>query len=219
MYRNLELLERLGLVWHTHLGKGAPVYHVAEHPHLHVVCSVCGEVSSVDPAILDDAAERLAAAARFHRGRRPRRAHRDVPCVPATIGDLMTSSPLLARPGAVRQEGGAVAAHYGDPLREQRTLAEGAGLVDRSDRDVLAVPGADRLSWLHSLTSQHLDALADGTGTEALVLSPNGHVEHHLVLADLDGTTWIDVEPGTGAGARAPSCRRCGSCSASSRRT
>jgi Fur family transcriptional regulator, ferric uptake regulator len=25
VYRNLELLERLGLVWHTHLGKGAPV--------------------------------------------------------------------------------------------------------------------------------------------------------------------------------------------------
>ena len=111
----------------------------------------------------------------------------------------MTSSPLLARPGAVQEEGGAVAAHYGDPLREQRLLAEGAGLVDRSDRDVLAVPGADRLSWLHSLTSQHLDALADGTGTEALVLSPHGHVEHHLVLADLDGTTWADVEPGTGA--------------------
>ena len=61
VYRNLELLERLGLVWHTHLGKGAPVYHVAEHPHLHVVCSACGEVSSVDPGILDGAAERLAA--------------------------------------------------------------------------------------------------------------------------------------------------------------
>ena len=61
VYRNLELLERLGLVWHTHLGKGAPVYHVAEHPHLHVVCSYCGDVSSVDPGILDGAAERLAA--------------------------------------------------------------------------------------------------------------------------------------------------------------
>ncbi len=61
VYRNLELLEKLGLVWHTHLGKGAPIYHVAEHPHLHVVCSSCGEVSSVDPAILDEAAERLGA--------------------------------------------------------------------------------------------------------------------------------------------------------------
>jgi folate-binding protein YgfZ len=108
-------------------------------------------------------------------------------------------SPLLTLPGAVMEEGGAVAAHYGDPLPEQRLLAEGAGLVDRSDRDVVAVPGADRLSWLHNLTSQHLERLADGAGTEALVLSPHGHVEHHLVLADLGGTTWIDVEPGTGA--------------------
>jgi tRNA-modifying protein YgfZ len=108
------------------------------------------------------------------------------------------TSPLLTLPGAVREEGGAVAVHYGDPLPEQRLLAEGAGLVDRGDRDVLAVPGADRLSWLHNLTSQHLERLADGSGTEALVLSPHGHVEHHLVLADLGGTTWIDVEPGTG---------------------
>jgi folate-binding protein YgfZ len=109
------------------------------------------------------------------------------------------SSPLLTRPGAVVIEGGAVAAHYGDPLREQRLLAEGAGLVDRSDRDVVVVPGADRLTWLHSLTSQHLERLGDASGSEALVLSPHGHVEHHLVLADLAGTTWADVEPGTGA--------------------
>jgi tRNA-modifying protein YgfZ len=107
-------------------------------------------------------------------------------------------NPLLSRPGAVVVEGGAVAAHYGDPLREQRLLAEGAGLVDRSDRDVLQIPGTDRLSWLHSITSQHLDRLADGAGSEALVLSPNGHVEHHLAIADLDGTTWADVEAGTG---------------------
>ncbi|SNR83671.1 hypothetical protein SAMN04488107_0149 [Geodermatophilus saharensis] len=111
----------------------------------------------------------------------------------------MTTSPLAARPGAVVAEGATVAAHLGDPLREQRLLAEGAGWVDRSDRDVLTVPGADRLTWLHSLTSQHLERLADGTGTEALVLSPHGHVEHHLVLTELGGTTWADVEPGTGA--------------------
>ena len=61
VYRTLELLERLGLVWHTHLGKGAPVYHAAEHPHVHVVCQGCGEISSADPGLLDSAAERLAA--------------------------------------------------------------------------------------------------------------------------------------------------------------
>jgi Fur family transcriptional regulator, ferric uptake regulator len=59
VYRTLELLERLGLVWHTHLGKGAPIYHSAGHRHLHVACATCGEVTSVDPGILDGAAERL----------------------------------------------------------------------------------------------------------------------------------------------------------------
>ncbi|RBY81870.1 folate-binding protein YgfZ [Blastococcus sp. TF02A-26] len=110
----------------------------------------------------------------------------------------MTPSALLSRPGAVAVETGGTAGHYGDPLREQRQLAEGAGLVDRSDRDVLAIPGPDRLTWLHSLLSQHVEHLADRTGTEALLLSPQGHVEHHLAITELDGTVWADVEPGTG---------------------
>jgi Fur family ferric uptake transcriptional regulator len=61
VYRTLELLDRLGLVWHTHLGKGAPVYHAAEHPHLHVVCATCGKIESVDPGLMDGVAERLGA--------------------------------------------------------------------------------------------------------------------------------------------------------------
>jgi Fur family ferric uptake transcriptional regulator len=65
VYRTLEVLERLGLVWHTHLGKGAPIYHAAGHPHLHVVCSSCGEIASADPELLAGAAERLAAELGF----------------------------------------------------------------------------------------------------------------------------------------------------------
>jgi len=90
-----------------------------------------------------------------------------------------------------------VAAHYGDPFREQRLLATEVGLVDRGNRGVLAVPGPDRLSWLHSLTTQHLTGQAPFTGTELLVLSPHGHVEHHAVSLDDGTTTWLDVEPGT----------------------
>ena len=90
-----------------------------------------------------------------------------------------------------------VPAHYGDPMREQRTLATAAGLVDRSHRGILAVPGEDRLTWLHSITTQQLAALDGGEGTETLVLSPHGHVEHHAIVAEQGGTTWLDVEPGT----------------------
>ena len=93
-------------------------------------------------------------------------------------------------------DAGAIA-HYGDPLREQRTLATAVGLVDRSHRGVLAVPGPDRLGWLHSLTSQYLETLRPGQGTETLVLSPHGHVEHHAMVTEDGATTWLDVEPGT----------------------
>jgi tRNA-modifying protein YgfZ len=90
----------------------------------------------------------------------------------------------------------AVAAHYGDPMREQRTLVTGVGLVDRSHRGVLAVPGPERLSWLHNLTTQHLTDLAAGQGTETLVLSPHGHIEHHAQVTEDGTTTWLDTEPG-----------------------
>jgi hypothetical protein len=89
-----------------------------------------------------------------------------------------------------------VAWHYGDPLREQRTLATSAGLVDRSHRDVLTVSGPDRLPWLHSICSQHVSELADGDSTESLVLSPHGHVEQHWQVSELGSVVWIDTEPG-----------------------
>jgi tRNA-modifying protein YgfZ len=87
--------------------------------------------------------------------------------------------------------------HYGDPLREQRRLDDGKGYVDLSHHPVVRVGGPDRLTWLHSITSQHLTELAPHTWTEALVLSPNGHVEHHLALVDDGETVWAVVEPGT----------------------
>jgi folate-binding protein YgfZ len=108
-------------------------------------------------------------------------------------------SPMLAAPGAVPAEGpdAGVAAHYGDPFGEQRALSGALGLVDRSHRGVIRITGQDRLSWLHSLTTQHLESLEPGSTAEALILSPNGHVEHHLILAD-DGTQlWAHVEPHT----------------------
>jgi folate-binding protein YgfZ len=109
------------------------------------------------------------------------------------------TSPLLSRPGAVAadppDEG--VAAHYGDPYREQRALAAGAAVVDLSHRPVIRVSGPDRLTWLHSLTTQHLLELAPGVWADALVLSPQGHVEHHLRLVDDGAAVWAHVEPGT----------------------
>ena len=54
VYRNLETLENVGLVQHTHLGHGGATYHAADElTHLHLVCGTCG---SVGDAPIDTAA-------------------------------------------------------------------------------------------------------------------------------------------------------------------
>ena len=112
---------------------------------------------------------------------------------------LTARSPLLDRRGAVAGSGvdAGVAAHYGDPMREQRLLAEGLACVDLSHRGVVTVSGADRLTWLHSMTTGQLAGLAPRVSAQSLVLSPKGHVEHDLHVVDDGERTWITVEPGT----------------------
>ena len=109
------------------------------------------------------------------------------------------TSPLLSRPGAVPADppDTGVAAHYGDPYAEQRRLASGAATVDLSHRPVVRIAGPDRLTWLHSLLSQSLTDLQPGVPAQALLLSPQGHVEHHLQLVDDGEAVLAHVEPGT----------------------
>ena len=87
--------------------------------------------------------------------------------------------------------------HHGDPLREQRALAEGRAAVDLSNRGVVTVTGPDRLTWLTDLCTQVLTGLAPGDSALALILSPHGHVEHELHVVDDGETTWLIVQPGT----------------------
>ncbi|GAB2974478.1 CAF17-like 4Fe-4S cluster assembly/insertion protein YgfZ [Nocardioides montaniterrae] len=111
------------------------------------------------------------------------------------------TSPLLALPGAVAGDGvdAGVAAHYGSLYGEQHALAAGEGFVDLSHREVVDLTGPDRLTWLHSLTTQYLDGLEPGVQTNALILSPNGHVEHAFTGVD-DGETFrLHTEPGRAA--------------------
>jgi folate-binding protein YgfZ len=102
-------------------------------------------------------------------------------------------SPFAARDGFV-DDGSGVAAHYGNPLTEQRALVRGAAVVDLSDRGVLTVSGPDRLSWLNSLTSQALLGLEPGRSTETLLLDANGRLEHAARVVDDGETTWLLVD-------------------------
>nr|WP_225224425.1 glycine cleavage T C-terminal barrel domain-containing protein [Cellulomonas sp. JH27-2] len=103
---------------------------------------------------------------------------------------------MLRRRGAVGGVGPdeGVAWHYGDPTAEQRALARGGAVVDQSHLGVVTVTGPDRLTWLHSITSQELTGLAPRTSTELLVLSPQGHVEHAAGVVDDGTTTWLITE-------------------------
>ena len=107
----------------------------------------------------------------------------------------MTSA-LLARPGAVPDLGldPGVAWHYGDPLGEQRAAATTSGLIDLSHRVILAVRGEDRLNWLNTVTSQQLVDAPVSTVTEALVLSPRGHVEHHMAVTVRPDEVWLETD-------------------------
>jgi folate-binding protein YgfZ len=112
--------------------------------------------------------------------------------------DVDYRSPLLDLPRAVGGDGidAPVPAHYGSFNAEQRTLQSGEGFVDLSHRGVVRVSGPDRLTWLHSLTSQHLENLPKHTPTAALILSPQGHVEHAMYGVDDGEVFTAHVEPG-----------------------
>ena len=84
--------------------------------------------------------------------------------------------------------------HFGEVAKEQRALAEGKAWADLSHRSVIAISGEDRLMWLHSLTTQHLEKLVAGEWKEALILDPQGHVEQQLFLVDDGATTFIHLD-------------------------
>ncbi len=78
-------------------------------------------------------------------------------------------------------------------LTAQPALLAGDAVVPLS-RAVLTLEGADRLTWLDSLTSQSLAKLAPGESAETLLLDPTGRIEHQLRVVD-DGTvTYLLVD-------------------------
>lgn len=95
-----------------------------------------------------------------------------------------------------------IAWHYGDPMGEQRAAQTGAVLLDGWGDEHLTVSGPDRLTWLHTLSTQALTDLSDGSATQALWLSPHGHVEHEADLVELDGTVHLRVQGGAGQALR-----------------
>ncbi|PCC82529.1 folate-binding protein YgfZ [Corynebacterium accolens] len=109
------------------------------------------------------------------------------------------SSPLLARTGAAEfQDATAIDAvgvawHYGNPLKEQRIIETGSGIVDRSQRRVIKVEGPEAATFLNNLLSQKLDDAPSGFSAGALDLDIQGHVLHHMDLTRVGEAFYLDI--------------------------
>lgn len=64
IYRNLEELEQLGVISHSHLGHGPSSYLLASHAHAHFMCADCGKMIEAP----DDIFEGLARTAKERLG-------------------------------------------------------------------------------------------------------------------------------------------------------
>jgi folate-binding Fe-S cluster repair protein YgfZ len=84
--------------------------------------------------------------------------------------------------------------HFGEPNQEQKALVAGKAWADLSHRGVISISGKDRLSWLHALTTQHVEKLEASKWVEALILDVQGHVIDQLFLVDDGNTTWLHTE-------------------------
>ena len=86
--------------------------------------------------------------------------------------------------------------HFGEPVKEQRALEAGAAWADLSHHNIVAVSGADRLKWLHDLTTQFVSDLEPGVWMPNMILDAKGHIEFQFNLVDDGTTTFLVLDPG-----------------------
>lgn len=125
----------------------------------------------------------------------------------AVMSDALTQHEAPSQPGAPSPASAdtpsvdltaalsrAVPLHYGDPAGEQWALEAGDALVDRTDLSVIEVSGADRHSWLTSLSTQIITGITAGESRELLILDPQGHIEHWAGAIDDTTSTYLITE-------------------------
>lgn len=70
---------------------------------------------------------------------------------------------------------------FSDFEREYRAARETVALFDTNWQAIVALSGKDRVQYLHAITSKDIKSLAEGRGTQALLLNPQGRI-----LAELE---------------------------------
>lgn len=88
---------------------------------------------------------------------------------------------------------------FGDPDDEYWAIREeGAGLVDRMERETLVFTGDEAVPWLQGLvTNDLLDLVDEGAGQWSCVTNVNGRMIGDLRLLHIPELLFADLEPGT----------------------
>jgi folate-binding protein YgfZ len=80
------------------------------------------------------------------------------------------------------------------PDLEYRTVTEGCGVLDRSERGKLALTGTDAKSFLQGQVSNDVESLSPGTGCYAAFLTPKGKMLGDLRILDTGDELLLDTE-------------------------
>src|SRR5579884_1461515 len=77
---------------------------------------------------------------------------------------------------------------------DYRTITEGSGLLDRSERGKLALSGADAATFLQGQVSNDVEGLTPGTGCYATFLTPKGKMLGDVRILCTEDELLLDTE-------------------------
>ncbi|MDT3767032.1 folate-binding protein [Gleimia hominis] len=102
------------------------------------------------------------------------------------------STPASTEGTSVNTEGTPL--HFGDMSGEQWALEKGEAVTPLSHLGVVRVSGADRQSWLTTLSSQIITGMQPGQSRELLLLDVRGHIDFAAAVGDDGEGTLLILE-------------------------
>ena len=88
-----------------------------------------------------------------------------------------------------------IAADFGDVPGEYRAIRESAGILDLSWHSVIRFTGSERASFLHGMTTNHVNDLAPLHAQHNTVCNVTGHLEGVVRLVNSGDALWADMHP------------------------
>lgn len=85
-------------------------------------------------------------------------------------------------------------AQFSDMVKEYHAIKDGFAIADRNHRSLLEVTGADRASWLHNLTTNHIRDLGVGDGQYAYALNLQGRILFDMNVLVHEEKFWLDID-------------------------